>query len=413
VVVTDLLQFLLLCVASLIIGAIALSRVSPEMLSSAVPAGWFDLSFGWQLDLDWSALIPAVNDRIAGDGYSLFSLFMMMVIFKGILMSMAGPIPTYDMQRMLGSRTPREAALMNGIVSVALIPRWVMVTAVTVLGIVFFGPQLGSMGRNIDFELVLPQVINKFVPVGVSGLLLAGLLAAFMSTFDSTVNCGAAYVVNDVYKRYCKRDGSNRHYLMASYAASILLVVLGVVFGLSPRSINAVTEWIVFGLAGGYTAPNILRWHWWRFNGYGYFAGMMSGLVFAITFGQIFPGVSAVNSFPFILAASAVASVVTSMLTPPDDEATLLRFYVQVRPWGFWEPVYRKAAAADPALRKNRGAARDLGNVLLGVVWQTSLVLIPVFLIVFRWTSMWIALGIALATTYLLKRTWYDRLERV
>jgi len=411
VVITDLFQFALMVLASLMIGGIALTSVSPDMLTSVVPAGWFDLSFGWQLDLDWSNLIPAVNDRIAADGYSLFFLFFMMIVFKGILNSMAGPIPTYDMQRMLAARTPREAALMSAIVSVVNLPRWVIVTAVAVLGVVFFGPEIRAMGQDIDFELVLPHVIDKFLPVGLTGLLLAGLLAAFMSTFDSTVNCGAAYVVNDIYKKYINPGGTDRQYMVVSYAASIVLVLLGVLFGLQPQSINAITEWIVFGLAGGYTAPNILRWHWWRFNGYGYFAGMISGVVFAITFGQILPGVSAVNSFPLILAASAIASVSTSLLTKPDDDATLMHFYRQVRPWGFWQPIYEKVLRDDPTFMKNTGAARDLSNVAVGVVWQTSLVLVPVFLIVFRWTSMWIALGVAIVTTYLLKRSWYDKLE--
>jgi solute:Na+ symporter, SSS family len=413
VVVTDLLQFILLAVASLIIGGIALSSVSPQALASAVPDGWLDLSFGWRLDLDWSTLIPAVNDQIRADGYSLFFLFMGMIVFKGILNSMAGPIPTYDMQRMLAARTPREAALMNGIVSVALIPRWVMVMAVTVLGVVFFGPELRAMGHNIDFELVLPHVVHKFIPAGLSGLMLAGLLAAFMSTFDSTVNCGAAYVVNDIYKKYFNPHGTNKQYLIVSYAASVSLVLLGVLFGLYPNSINAITEWIVFGLAGGYTAPNILRWHWWRFNGYGYFAGMMSGVVFAITFGQVFPDISTVNSFPLILAFSSLMSVAVSLLTKPDDEATLMRFYRQVRPWGFWEPIYRQVLRDDPQFRKNSGAVRDLGNVAVGIVWQTSLLLIPVFLIVFRWTSMGVAFALAIMTTYLLKKNWYDRLEEM
>ncbi|MGB2959890.1 MAG: sodium:solute symporter, partial [Bacteroidota bacterium] len=302
VILTDLLQFALLSVTSVIIGIIALTKVSPEMLESVVPEGWLDLSIGWHLDLDWSELIPAVNDQINSDGYSLFFIFFFMIVFKGILNSMAGPVPTYDMQRMLAARSPREAGLMNAIVSVAIVPRWIMVPAVAVLAVVFFGPELDAMGHNIDFELVLPHVINKFVPVGATGLLLAGLLAAFMSTFDSTVNCGAAYVVNDIYKKYINPYGRSRQYVIASYAASVLLVLLGVLFGLMPHSINAITEWIVFGLAGGYTAPNILRWHWWRFNGHGYFWGMISGVVFAITFGQILPDVSAVNSFPLILA---------------------------------------------------------------------------------------------------------------
>jgi hypothetical protein len=103
--------------------------------------------------------------------------------------------------------------------------------------------------------------------------------------------------------------------------------------------------------------------------------------------------------------------VVASLLTRPDDEATLVRFYKQVRPWGFWQPIYEKAVAEDPRLKKNTQAARDLTNVAIGVVWQTSLRLIPVFLIVFQLTSMWVAVGLVILTTFLLKRNWYDKLE--
>jgi Na+/proline symporter len=412
VVLTDLIQFALLSVTSVIIGIIALTQVSPDMLARVVPEGWLDLSIGWHLNLDWSTLIPAVNDQISADGYSLFFIFFAMIVFKGILNSMAGPVPTYDMQRMLAARTPREAGLMNAIVSVAIVPRWIMVPAVAVLAVVFYGPELRAMGGHIDFELVLPLVVNKFVPVGLSGLLLAGLLAAFMSTFDSTVNCGAAYVVNDIYKKYVNPKGTDRQYVRISYAASVGLVLLGVLFGLMPNSINTITEWIVFGLAGGYTAPNILRWHWWRFNGYGYFWGMMSGVLVAIPFGQIFPSVSAVYSFPVILAVSSVASVAATLLTQPDDEHTLLTFYRQVRPWGFWGPIRARALAEDPGWVANTHAARDMTNVVIGVVWQTSLRLIPVFLIVFQLTSMWIAVGLVVVTTVLLKRNWYDKLEQ-
>ena len=124
------------------------------------------------------------------------------------------------------------------------------------------------------------------------------------------------------------------------------------------------------------------------------------------------PDISTVNSFPLILAVSVLASVGVSLLTKPDDEATLIKFYKQVRPWGFWQPIHDKVVRDDPQFRKNAGAARDLGNVAVGIVWQTSLVLIPVFIIVFQWTSMWIALGVAIVTTYILKRNWYDKLEQ-
>ncbi|MGA7303856.1 MAG: sodium:solute symporter, partial [Rhodothermales bacterium] len=97
--------------------------------------------------------------------------------------------------------------------------------------------------------------------------------------------------------------------------------------------------------------------------------------------------------------------------TEPDDEETLISFYRQVRPWGFWQPVYEKVISIDPSFKKNTQAARDLSNVFVGIVWQTSLRLIPVFLIVFRLTAMWVAVGLAVVSTVILKVSWYDRLE--
>ena len=251
VVFTDLVQFVILTIVSVVIGIIAFNAVTPEALQAAVPEGWSNLVFGWRLDLDWSALVPAVNDRIADDGWNLFTIFMMMVLFKGFLVSVAGPVPNYDMQRILAARTPKEAAMMSGIVSICTMPRWFMVAGVTTLALVFFSDEMAAMGSDIDFEQILPWVINNFLPVGVVGLLLAGLLAAFMSTFDSTVNAGAAYLVNDLYKRYLRPEASQKTYIKVSYLASFFVVALGVVFGLVAESVNQVTLWIVSGLYGG------------------------------------------------------------------------------------------------------------------------------------------------------------------
>jgi Na+/proline symporter len=411
VVVTDLIQYALLSITSIIIGVIAMVKISPQMLDKVIPAGWKELFFGWHLNLDWSNLIPSVNDKIASDGYSLFMIFFMMIVFKGILNSMAGPGPNYDLQRVLAAKTPKEAGLMNGIVSVCLIPRWIMVPAIAVLALVFFSPELKSMGTNIDFEMVLPIVINKFIPVGLMGVFLAGLIAAFMSTFDSTVNAGAAYIVNDVYKRYINPEGSDRNYVVASYIASFAVVIVGIIFGFMAKSVHQMTQWIVFGLWGGYTAPNLLKWHWWRFNAFGYFWGMIAGVIAALLWPLLFPNVSDVNSFPVILLFSGTASVIASLLTKPDDEEILKKFYRQVRPWGFWQPIYEKVVAENPEFNKNTNFLRDMANVFIGIVWQTSLRLIPVFLIVFRFKSTGVAIVLVIFTTYILKKNWYDKLE--
>ena len=414
VIFTDLMQFVILTIVSVVIGFIAFNAITPMDLQAAVPEGWFTLFFGWNLDLDWGSLLPAVNDRIAGDGFELFSIFMMMVLFKGVLVSVAGPVPNYDMQRMLAARTPKEAALMSGIVSICTMPRWFMIAGVTVLALVFFSDEMVAMGSDIDFEQILPWVIDNFLPVGVVGLLLAGLLAAFMSTFDSTVNAGAAYLVNDLYKRYLRPNESEKTYIKASYVASFAVVALGIVFGLMAESVNAVTLWIVTYLYGGYTVPNVLKWHWWRFNGHGYFWGMMAGVAGALIFPLALPDLTEMQKlyvFVVILALSAAGSFLASLLTDPDDEQTLKDFYRSVRPWGFWQPIHEKVVAEHPDFVGNQHFGRDMLNIAVGIIWQFCLVLFPIYLLVFNFPAMWVVIALGLATTWFLKKNWYDKLE--
>ena len=411
VVFTDLIQFTLLTIVSFVIGFIAFTRVTPEALHAVIPNGWLDLAFTWELDLDWSALIPSANDQIMADGWNLFTIFFMMMIFKGILISLAGPTPGYDMQRILAAKTPREAGLMSAIVSVCQIPRWFMIVGITTLALVYFSNDLVAMGDNVDFELVLPWVISEFLPVGLVGFVLAGMLAAFMSTFDSTVNAGAAYLVNDVYKRYFNPNAPTGLYIKASYIASFLIVGVGIAFGFMSESVNSVTQWIVSGLFGGYTAPNILKWHWWRFNGYGYFWGMVAGVLAALIMPMAYPELSPLNAFPFILIISGVAGISGSLLTAPDDEVTLQKFYKNVCPWGFWKPILEKIQSSDTNIKKNDNFGRDMLNIFVGMVWQINMVLVPIYLLVYEYTAFTISLGLAISTTFILKKNWYDKLD--
>ena len=413
VVFTDLIQFTLLTIVSFVIGFIAFTRVTPEALHAVIPNGWLDLAFTWELELDWSALIPAANNQIMADGWNLFTIFFMMMIFKGILISLAGPTPGYDMQRILAAKTPREAGLMSALVSVCQIPRWFMIVGITTLALVYFSNDLVAMGDNVDFELVLPWVISEFLPVGLVGFVLAGMLAAFMSTFDSTVNAGAAYLVNDVYKRYFNPNAPTGLYIKASYIASFLIVGVGIAFGFMSESVNSVTQWIVSGLFGGYTAPNILKWHWWRFNGFGYFCGMIAGVLAALIMPMALPELSPLNAFPFILIVSGIAGISGSLITAPDDEKTLEEFYKNVRPWGFWKPILKKIQSSDANVRKNGNFYRDMFNIFIGMVWQINMVLVPIYLLVYEYTAFTVSLILVIGTTLILKKNWYDKLDPV
>jgi Na+/proline symporter len=411
VVSTELLQFTLLTIASIAVGILVMGEVSPAMLDKVIPHGWLTPFFGWHLDLDWSRIMPAVSGRIASDGWSLFSAFFAMMLFKGLLQAGAGPAPNYDMQRILSTRSPSEAAKMNGFVNIVLIvPRYMLVSGLTVLALVFFSRQLNAMGSHVDFELVLPLAMRSFIPTGLLGLLIAALLAAFMSNYAATVNAAPAYIVNDIYKRYVNPRADQRTLVRMSYATSILVVVVGTATGLFVASLNGIIQWIVSALYGGYTASNLLKWYWWRFNSYGYFWGMVGGIVAAMLCALV-KDVAPIYLFPAILAASLIGALAGTLMTPPDDPEVLDRFYLRVRPWGFWGPVHERVALRHPGLVKNGNFRRDMFNVGVGIVWQTALTATGIALVLQSWGTLAISVSLVVVAMVILKFTWYDRIE--
>ena len=412
VVITEVIQFCILSTASIILGVIAMMRVSPEMLQKVIPPGWDNPFFGWRLDLDWSGLIASVNAKIAADGYSVFGFFFMMLLFKGFLVSAAGAAPNYDMQRILSTRSAKEASLMNMWVNVVLIfPRYFLITGLTILALVFFSDSIRGMGSNIDFEMVLPYALDRFVPAGLMGMIVAGLLAAFMSNFAATVNAAPPYIVNDIYKRFINPHAPDKTYVRLSYAASLGVVVLGITVGWFVESINVVIQWITAALWGGYTASNILKWYWWRFNGYGYFWGMVAGIGASLVLPFAIPSLSPLNSFPLILALSLVGCFAATLLTPAEDDEILVSFYRQVRPWGFWGPILAKVREKEPGFQPNHDFWRDMFNIAVGICWQTSLVALPVCVVIRKWDGALTAASIVAVTSVILKFTWYDNLE--
>lgn len=411
VVFTEVLQFIIMTIACIAVGIIAMQTVSPDMLKNLVPEGWSQLWLGGEFNLDWSAKLAEANNKITSDGYSPFAIFFMLLLFKGILQSMAGPQPTYDMQRVLSAKSPKEAAKMSGFVSLVLLfPRYMLITGLAVLALHFFTDDLNAMGDKIDFEQILPMVLaGEIIPSGLLGLLIAGLLAAFMSTFAATVNAAPAYVINDIYKRYINPNAEAKTYVKMSYLVSIVFVVLGVAIGFFIPDLNQIIGWIVSALYGGYTAANLLKWYWWRFNGFGYFWGMVTG--FVIAFPLIFTDISPLHAFPFMFIACVVASVVGSLLTKPDDMQVLKNFYIKVRPWGFWDPVLAEVQKDYPNIKSNPHFSRDAINVVVGVIWQTSLTAAPIFMVIQYWQEFAIAMSVVITTSIFLWFNWYRNLE--
>ena len=418
VVITEVMQFTILTLVSVVIGIVAIWQVSPEMIRQAVPAGWDQIFFGWKLGIDWTGIFDKVNDSIHADGNEFFTIIFGMMFFKGVMASLAGPAPNYDMQRILATRTPRDAALMSGMVNVVLyIPRYLMVAGLTAIALAFCMPDLRAMVKP-DFEKLLPIVLSQHVPAGVVGFLLAGLLAAFMSNFAATINAAPAYIVNDIYKRFINPNSPARTQVNMSRVASVVVLIVGILFGMVTTRITEVMMWIVGALYGGYVMANVLKWYWWRFNGYGYFWGMVSGLASAMFVPTVMEKYivghpfNTLYTFPVILVISIAGCLLGTWCSPQEDEETLKHFYKNVRPWGFWGPIRAKVMQEDPTFVPNGDFKRDSVNVMVGIVWQLAMTALPIYVVLRSWSWIGAVFAVLVVTSIILKFNWYDKLEK-
>jgi Na+/proline symporter len=222
-------------------------------------------------------------------------------------------------------------------------------------------------------------------------------------------------LVRDVYQRYLRPQASDRQLVYASYAASLLFIVVGILISLAGESINRIFTWIMTALAAGVLLPNVLRWYWARFNGWGYFAGTITGMGLSLVqavleyhWGKSWP---VYESFPVLALVVLVVAVVAAVLTPPVDMATLKRFYRDVQPAGAWRAVARAVREDDPAFRKEPFGI-DLFNTVVGVVWLGLMYVAPVLLITHQMVEAAVAGGIVLVLTGVLAMTWWPNLPK-
>jgi len=306
--------------------------------------------------------------------------------------------------------------LMSGMVNVVLMfPRYLMIAGLTVLALVFFMPQLQGMAKP-DFEELLPSVL-QYLPTGVVGLLLAGLLAAFMSNFAATLNAAPAYIVNDIYKRFMNPNSPAQTQVRMSRIWSVVVLAVGILAGMLANRLTDVMMWIVGALYGGYVMANLLKWVWWRFNGYGYFIGMLTGIIGAMIVPSVMQAilgysVNPLYTFPIILVLSIIGCLAGTYLNPPEDAETLKKFYKNVRPWGFWGPIREQVMREDPAFVPNGDFGRDCLNVAVGIVWQLTLVTLPIYIVLRQWQWVTGIFLLLVATSTVLKFNWYDKLEK-
>lgn len=393
VIFTEFIQTIILSCGALIIAYLGFVHAGGEFFSK-VSAEWFTLRPEWT--------IPSLKEVVQGQ-YYLFGALLIVWVVKGLLLSAGGPQQLYDFQRFLSAKNSRDASKLGALWGIIHTIRWPMAMGIAVLAIV------GFAGAT-DPEAVLPLVINKYLPLGIRGIVIAALLAAFMSTFNSTVNAGASYIVRDLYQKWINPQASQKTLVYAGYISSATLIILGIVIGTQAKSIAQVFNWIMVSLGAGVVLPNFLRWYWWRLNGWGFTAGVISGIISSLLQVICFPTTPIYVYFPIIIGIGLTVSVAVSLLTKPTEEKRLIEFYKIVQPCGFWKPITDKIKQISPEFQKGTPFGKDLLNIILGMPWMLCLYLWPMYLIVHQYRQMWICLGIDVILGVGLYFTWYKNL---
>lgn len=354
---------------------------------------WTSMLPSWQLDID-----PA-------SAYSIYNLFGIAILFYLIKVTIEGSGGTsqYMIQRFFASRSDRESGLLSLFWTFLLSFRWPFICALAVIGV--------SLGNIEDPERVLPMVINRIAPVGMKGLLVAALMAAAMSTFDSTVNAGAAYWVQDIYHAYINPNATPKQLMRHSHWASILIVILGLAFTLAIHNINEIWGWITSSLGAGLLIPTLARWYWWRMNGYGFAAGTVTGMAAAVVQRLVAPGIEEYFAFTIAAMASLIGMIIGTYASKPTNEAVLLEFYKRTRPFGFWGPIRRRinAQLLEGVDQENR---RDILSTFFAVPWQVVLFLTGMAIILKRWDQFSWLLAALILLSVALYFGWFRHLSK-
>ncbi len=408
IVRVEIVQTIVLSAGAITFAVIGWQHFDAATFAAKVPAGWDSIA---------PAMRPVELQGVVSGGtdFSLFGALVAVWLAKGLLLCFSGPEQLYDFQRFLAARDARDASKLGALWGVIHTVRWPFAMAIAVMAITGMGDPALDAALKKDPEAALPLIIGARLPHGLVGFMLAALLSGFLATFSSTVNGGAAYLVKDIYQRYLNPQASSRTLIRASYVASALLIVIGLEIARLGTSINTAFMWIFGTLAAGILPANVLRWYWWRLNGWGYAAGIFGGM--ALSLGQVIGDnyvwrtpLPLYVGFPVIALASTFICIVVALLTKPTDASTLARFYATVQPAGAWGRVKASVLSANPEFRREAPFARDALNTLFALMAICALYLATLYLILHRYGVACACLGTSLVMGVLLFFTWYRNL---
>lgn len=285
----------------------------------------------------------------------------------------------YIAQRMLAAKNELHATgatLVFNMAHYALRPwPWILV-ALCSLVVYPDLPSLQAAFPKLDPHLIHDDLaysaMMTLLPQGLRGLIMASLIAAYMSTLSTHLNWGSSYVVNDVYRRFYRPAAAEKELVLVGRIVTVLSMVFASVLALWLKNALQAFE-IILQIGAGTGLLFLLRWFWWRINAYSEIAAMVAS--FAVALGLELWGPEGLLMWQKLLIGVGLTTVswlVVTFLTRPTEEATLRNFYRLIRPGGpGWEAVVRRAATDkepldDPGRRWN--VPMELFCMLVGCV---------------------------------------------
>jgi Na+/proline symporter len=335
VVITDFLQTLVIIGASLaLMWAVQADFGGPAGLHQALVGSFGEGVVSWHPPLHHELLgVLGVIAWTAGTA----------VGYGGDAAPMAGAM---EGQRILSSRNGREAAKMYVWTQTILFLMLALIT-LPALGAAVRWP--GLRDGTIDRELAYGMLLAHYLPAGVLGLAVSGILAAIMSTVSSNMNFGAQVFLNDVYQRSIVRDATDRHYLAVGRIVAAAIVGLAMIVAATARNVIDIAVFML-GLASAELTANWAQWWWWRFNGKARLAASIGGpILFLVNQFVVFRYVvdaGPASVYLVVLASMAATTVLwiaVARVTQPEPEEKLVEFYRRARPMGAWGPIAARA----------------------------------------------------------------------
>lgn len=377
VVISDLYQTTLLTFSAIYISVIAFIQVDPAGFREAVGNDWFSLA-------------PVMNLPNPPKEYpDPFGLLAMMWFTKGLLGLIGAGGGGADFQRFRAARNEGEASKIGMAWGFFLSVRWSLVMAFTVFGLSILPKELGVN----DSERVLPVVLNQVIPVGIKGIILAGLLSAFMNSVDSMLNVAASFLVNDFVQPIWKK-ATPKGLVWAGYIATISVMVLGILISFQTERIAAIWNPINFALGTALLAPGVLAAYWWRIGGWALCASGACTLPAAFYI-KAFTDLRELQYFPILAGISLVSCVIAAYLFPPAPDETLMNYYRKVRPFGFWTPVRQMLEQKGENSERFARDRWDIPVAVIATVFFTLLYLLMMDLVLHNWPrAIWLGSGV-------------------